>query len=272
MTPEDVSFVAEMVENLAGVIIRADRGFFIETRLMSVARREKVPGVTALLDQLRRSPDPGLERQVVEATLMQETNFFRDRKVFSSLRKSILPELATKGKGRLRILSAGCATGQEAYSIAMLAAEVVPESALEIVALDFSGRQLEKAQSGLYSHFEVQRGLPIRRLLDNFDAVDDNWRVRPDLRQCIHWVEHNLLDDMSGFGEFELVMCRNVLGALTPAARTRVSASLDLCCGMDGLLMVGAGESADLSAAFSPTGTPGVWRRSPAFARAAAQG
>lgn len=271
MTPEDLSFVADLVRAHAGVVIRSDKAFFIETRLGGVARREKSPGVEALLDQLRRSGDPSLTRQVVEAILLQETSFFRDRTIFSHLQTSVLPELAARRKSGLRILSAGCAAGQEAYSIAMLAAEVAPITSVEIIALDFGGRLLEKARTGIYSHFEVQRGLPIRRLLSSFEAMDENWRVRPALRQSIQWVEHNLLDDTSGFGVFDLVLCRNVMAPMTPEAAKRVTESMETACGADGALVVGAREAPTLSAAFSPAGVRGLWRRNPAFEQSAAR-
>ena len=267
MTPADLEFVAELVRRHAGVVIRADKAFFIETRLGPVARREKAPGVAALLDQLRRVPDPVLTRAVVEATLMQETSFFRDRAVFEQIGKMILPDLrARRGAAPLRILSAGCATGQEAYSLAMLATDLAAPAAVEIVAVDFGSFPLEKARTGLFTHFEAQRGLPIRRLLAHFDKIDDNWRIRPDLRQMIRWEEMNLLDDLSGLGRFDLVLCRYVLSSLTPEAHARVLDSLDAACRPDGVLVVGAAETPALSAAFSPGGTRGVWRRNPAFA------
>ena len=269
MTPEDLNFVADLVRHHAGVVIRSDKAFFIETRLGSVARREKTPGVPALLDQLRRSPDPTLTRQVVEATLLQDTSFFRDRQVFAHLRQSVLPALASRGKSSLRILSAGCATGQEAYSVAMMAAEIVPITSVEIVALDFGARLLEKGRSGVYSHFEVQRGLPIHRLLSSFEAVDDSWRVRPELRQCIHWEEHNLLADTAGFGIFDLVLCRNVLTTLTPDAAQKVTEHLEGNCSPDGMLLTGTRDLPNLSAAFSKGGAPGLWVSNPIFPRMA---
>jgi chemotaxis protein methyltransferase CheR len=266
VTPADLDFVAELVQRHAGMVIRAEKSFFIETRLGPVARREQAPGVPALLDTLRRNPDPELIRQVVEATLMQDTSFFRDRTVWEELGRVILPELAARrGRQPLRVLSAGCATGQEAYSVAMLAANLGPATAVEVVAADFGSMSLEKARTGLYSHFEVQRGLPIRRLLAHFDKIDENWRVRGDLRQMVRWVELNLLSDLSALGRFDLVLCRNVIGSLTPDAGARVLASLDAACRPDAVLVVGAQEAPPLSAAYCATSTRGLWRRNPAF-------
>ncbi len=264
MTPANLAFVADLVRHHAGVVLRADKAFFIETRLGPVARREKVPGVPALLDQLRQHPDPVLTRQVVEATLMQDTSFFRDRAVFARIGEAVLPSLsARRSDGPMRVLVAGCGTGQEAYSIAMLATDLAVPAAIEIVAVDFGSLPLEKARTGLYTHFEVQRGLPIRRLLAHFDKIDENWRIHAELRQMIAWVEQNLLDDLTALGTFDLVLCRNVLGSLTPEAEARVLASLETVCRPDATLVVGAQETPRLSAAFTGTGHPGIWQHGP---------
>lgn len=268
MTSEDLAYVADLVRHHTGVVLKGDKAFFIETRLGPVARREKAPGVAALVDQVRRNPTPDLVKAVVEATLMQETGFFRDRAVFRSLHKTVMPQLAARRDGRgLRILSAGCATGQEAYSVAMLAADLFPASAVEIIGVDFAPRSLEKAKTGLYTHFEVQRGLPIRRLLAHFEPVDDNWRASSSLRQAVKWGEFNLLGDMRPLGVFDLILCRNVLHSLTPEAERRLVDMLDNALTPDGALVIGAREETTLSAAFSQGEANGVWMRNPAFQR-----
>lgn len=270
MNPDDLAFVADLVRQHAGVVLRGDKAFFIETRLGPVARREKAPGVAALIDQVRRSPTPDLIKAIVEATLMQETGFFRDRAVYKHLENDVLPDLAARrGAKGLRILSAGCATGQEAYSIAMLALDLLPATAVEIVGLDFAPRSLEKAKTGLFTHFEIQRGLPIRRLLAHFEKVDDNWRAVPSLRQAVKWSEYNLMDDLSPYGSFDLVLCRNLLCNFTPDAKGHVLDELEGRLALDGALVIGAREEATLSAAFAPGAAPGVWRRNPAFLREA---
>ena len=270
MTSEDLAYVAELVRHHAGVVLKGDKAFFIETRLGPVARREKAPGVSALVDQVRRNPAPDLVKALVEATLMQETGFFRDRAVFRTLKQSVMPQLSSRREGRgLRILSAGCATGQETYSVAMLAADLFPASAVEIIGVDFAPRSLEKAKAGLYTHFEVQRGLPIRRLLAHFEPVDDNWRVASSLRQAVKWGEFNLLGDMRPLGVFDLILCRNVLHSLTPEAASRLLDMLDNALAPDGVLVIGAREEAILSPAFSAGDADGVWMRNPAFQREA---
>ena len=162
--------------------------FFAETRLSPLARREGVASVSDLVQRVKTGSDDRLMRAVVEAMLIQETAFFRDRTVFRALQDSVLPALAAARRGKkLRVWSAGCATGQEPYSLAMAADDTATPLDLDIFASDLSGAGLEKAESGLYTHFEVQRGLPVRRLLQYFEPVDDAWRISPKMRQAVRW-------------------------------------------------------------------------------------
>jgi chemotaxis protein methyltransferase CheR len=153
---------------------------------------------------------------------------------------------AARPDGVVRVWSAACSTGQEPYSLAMLAAELsaaCPKMSLDICASDLSERCLEKARSGVYTQFEVQRGLPIAYLVHYFDKVEEAWRVKPELRGAVRWRRFNLLDDMLSLGRFDVVLCRNVLGDFDEDTRRRVLASLARRTAPDGCLMLGAGES-----------------------------
>ena len=268
MTPEDLAFVAELTRRRTGVIIRADKSFFVETRLGPIARREGLESVEELVKRVRGTNDATLVRQIVAATLVQDTSFFRDRATFEHLQQTVIPDLAKRTTPTIRLLSAGCATGQEAYSLAMVALNYLAPPRIEIVAIDFGAPALVKAETGVYSHFEVQRGLPIRSLLRHFEKVDDHWRARPDLRQSIQWRERNLLNDLSDLGSFDLVMCSHVLSAFEPLAAAETLDRLEAVCSDDGLLVFGATESLSPPAAFARAAAPGFWRRSPSFPRA----
>ena len=273
MTPEEFTFIADLVRQETAVILHPDKGFFIETRLGPVARREKEPGVSALIERVRERPTPELVKGVVEATLMPETSFFRNRAAFVALAQGPFAEIAARrGQAGLRILSAGCATGQEAYSMAILAEELAHRVPVEIVALDYSDRSLEKARTGLYSHFEIQRGLSIRRLLDHFTQVEDNWRASPKLRQMIDWREMNLTEDLSGLGRFDVIACRYVLNAFLPKRAGECFERLETLLADDGVMMVGAREEATLPASLTNLGSPGLYGRTPLFARPAKAG
>jgi chemotaxis protein methyltransferase CheR len=242
MTREDMELLAGLVRAGAGLMLQPDQAYLTETRLAGVAHAEQAPGVDGLLRALRSRPSDGLVGAVVEALANHETVFFRDRTVFDSLRKDVLPRLAAaRPGGAVRVWSAACATGQEPYSLAMLAADL-PGLQLDLCASDLSERCLEKARAGLYTHFEVQRGLPITQLLRWFEKTDEAWRVRPELRQMVRWRRFNLLEDMAPLGRFDLILCRNVLSHMTPDGRRDVLERLARALARDGVLVLGAAE------------------------------
>jgi len=275
MTPEDLEFIAALARSRAGLMLRGERVFFIESRLSALARREGAASAGALVQRLRTDRDSALASAVVEALGAPETSFFRDRILFDQIRDEVLPALAAaRPEGRVRVWCAGCSTGQEAYSLAMLAEEHrarFPDLKLTIIATDLSERALEKARSGLYTQFEVQRGLPIRMLLNHFEKVDDNWRVSPRLGQSVRWGRLNLMDDFSRIGRFDLVFCRNVLSYFDAAPRRHVLEGLAAVVADDGYLALGQGETADLPGAFVAARTgASLHRRNPDYRRAAA--
>jgi chemotaxis protein methyltransferase CheR len=275
LKPEDIEFVAALAKARAGLLLKGERQFVIETRLAPLARREGVASVAALIERLRAGVDASLADAAAEALSTTESTFFRDRAVFDRLRDELLPALAARRpQGRARAWCAGVGSGQEAYSLAMLMEESRGRFApleLEIVATDFVERALEKGQAGLYTHFEVQRGLPIRHLLRYFEKLDDAWQVAPRLRQTVSWRKVNLLTADPGVGPVDLLLCRNVLKNLHPDVRPRVLARLAMSLADDGVLVLGADEAAGLPEAFEPIrGGAGVYSRNPAFGRAAA--
>ena len=274
-SPEDLEFVAALARSRAGLMLRGERGFLVENRLAWLARREGEPSVSALIQRLRASADESLARTVVEALATPETSFFRDRIPFDRLRDEVLPELAaTRPEGRVRVWSAGCSTGQEAYSLAMMVEEHqarFPQLKLDLVASDLSERALEKARSGIFTQFEVQRGLPIRMLLNHFDRVGDNWQVSPRLRQSVRWGRLNLMHDFTRVGKFDVILCRNVLSALDHEPRRQVLEGLAHALADDGTLVLGMGETAAMPEAYEPAhGGAGLHRLKPGFGRVAA--
>ncbi len=237
MTPADFEHVARLAREEAGLELKSDKIFFAETRLASVARREGLASVEALVERLRAGDDPALSRAAAEALASQETSFFRDRAVFDRLQNEVFPALAARRDRPLRVWSAGCSTGQEVYSLALASeAEGAGGPPLELFASDLSERALQKARAGLFSHFEVQRGLPIRMLLRHFEKVDDLWRVSARLRQGVRWAQVNLIDDLARTGPFDVVLCRNVVAQFTPEAAERALAQLEQVLTPDGCL------------------------------------
>ncbi len=243
MSPPDLDFLCALVRARSGLVLTGERGFFVETRLAPLARREGMPSVSEVIDHIMQDPSGPLARAAVEAMTVQETSFFRDRLAFKGLAAVTLPELAAAKPSGLRVWSAGCGQGQEAYSLAMLVAEgSLPP--VEILATDLSTPALEKAQSGVYTHFEVQRGLPIRRLLRHFDELEDAWRTSAALRQSVRWMRLNLIDPFKVEVGYDLILCRNVVANFAPDARSKTLERLDQALAPGGRLMLGAEETA----------------------------
>ena len=238
--------VAALVRRRAGIVLTEDKGYLLETRLGPVLSRFRIASIHALGDALRRLPNERLERAVVEALTTHESSFFRDGRPFEHLR-ALLPRLAVaKGQDRVRIWSAACSTGQEAYSIAMLATEGLGPSAatrVEILGTDVSGKVVQRARDGSFTQFEVQRGLPIRALMSHFSQDGQRWRVRPALREMVRFEERNLLADCAPLGRFEVIFCRNVLIYFDTPTKTRVLEMLARQLAQDGVLYLGAAET-----------------------------
>jgi chemotaxis protein methyltransferase CheR len=198
-------------------------------------------------ERLRGLPGEALERAVVEALTTHESSFFRDGRPFEHLRGALPKILARKSVGeRLRIWSAACSTGQEAYSVAMLAVELLGPAAaqrLEILGTDISGEVVGKAREAAFSQFEVQRGLPIRALMTHFTQDGPRWRLKPELRSLVRFEERNLLTDCAALGRFDVIFCRNVLIYFDAPTKTRVLEMLARQLSPHGVLYLGAAET-----------------------------
>jgi chemotaxis protein methyltransferase CheR len=276
---EDMDLLAALARKRAGLRIESDKAYLVESRLNPLVRREGFDSIEAMVATLRAKRDDRLIWAVVEALTLNETAFFRDREVFAHLRDELLPALSRRassgGRDRpIRIWSAACSTGQEVYSLAMTASEardIEPGAQFEFFGSDLSERCLEKAQSGLYTQFEVQRGLPIRSLVKHFGNQDEMWAISPRIRQAVRWRRINLMADLSSMGKFDAILLRNVLPGLDPSVRPRVIESLAARLEDDGVLLLGAGENlTELTGAVRPLAHQlGLFSRDPSFRAAA---
>jgi chemotaxis protein methyltransferase CheR len=246
MTPDDCAFLADLAAAHAGLRIDPGKPYLIESRLSALARRESFAGVAELARAVREGADERLRDAAVEALAPGESGFFRDRAVLLQLWRELVPELARRrGDQPVRIWSAGCASGQEIYSLAMLQAEEpAPTGKAQLFASDLSERQLERARAGLYSSFEVQRGLSARELVRHFENRDESFQLARRLRQQVRWRRVNLLEDLAPLGNFDVVLCRYVLSGFTEEARQSVLNALAGVVAPDGVLMLGVGEAA----------------------------
>ncbi len=250
MKPDEIDFVAEVCRAAAGIRVDPEKIYLVESRLAPVARREGFGSIREMLISARQRKEEKLLWSVVEAMAQGETCFLRDPTMFERLREEVLPQLAVRRQpgAPIQVWSAGCATGQEAYSVAMMVEDAgagVLACGVEILGTDLSERALEKAQTGLFTQFEVQRGLPIQLLTRHFEKRDELWALSPRLRAMVRWRRVNLNAELRGLAGLDIILCRNVLMNMTPEARTRVLGQLTQVLAPGGYLVLGADESAD---------------------------
>jgi chemotaxis protein methyltransferase CheR len=268
MMDADLAFLRGFVRQRSGISLGSDKGYLLESRLGPLSKAAGLDGISGVVAVLRERPDDALARQVVDAMATHETLFFRDRVPFDVLRDVVLPKLAAaRPPGQpLRIWSAAASTGQEAYSVAMLVQELgsgLGGRNVEILGTDISEAAIARARSGLFSQFEVQRGLSIRSLLDHFKQTEAGWEIRPALRKSVEFRVFNLLDDVRPLGRFDVILCRNLLIYFDTAAKQELLGKMADALAPGGALCLGAAESAyGLTTALAPhPGVPGYFIR-----------
>jgi chemotaxis protein methyltransferase CheR len=247
LKPEDFDFLAKLLKERSGLIITPDKAYLLESRLMPVARARNLKSLDEIVAKMRMR-DEALAREVTEAMTTNESFFFRDSKPFDQFKDTVLPAMtqARSGKRAIRIWSAACSSGQEAYSLAMILKEESAKLAgwrIEIIGTDISQEMLEKAKAGLYSQFEVQRGLPIQYLVKYFKKKDESWQIDPAIRAMVQFREFNLLQDMKMLGQFDVVFCRNVLIYFDQPTKSRVLDNVSRQMPDDGILYLGGAET-----------------------------
>ena len=240
--------LAGLLEARTGQQLTMSRRWRIETALSSLLREREIATLDELITILVMGKEPSLSQKVVEALLNNETYFFRDRAPFDVLQRYALPELAKRRQKskRLRIWSAGCSTGQEVYSLAMLFAEQPADWlgwTIDILGTDVSTGCVDRARAGSYSQFEVQRGLGINQMIKWFEETADGWRAVEPLRKPVRFQVHNILEPSPHPGDFDIVLCRNVLLYLSPEKKTLAFERIAGAMAEDGWLMLGAGET-----------------------------
>jgi chemotaxis protein methyltransferase CheR len=240
--------LAGLLEARTGQQLTMSRRWRIETALAALLRERGIATLDELITILVMGKEPSLSQQVVEALLNNETYFFRDRGPFDVLQRHALPELAKRraSSKRLRIWSAGCSTGQEVYSLAMLFAEA-PEQwhgwTIDVLGTDVSSSCIDRARSGVFTQFEIQRGLGINQMIKWFEEVADGWRAVEPLRKPVRFQVHNLLEPAPHPGDFDVVLCRNVMLYLSPEKKALAFDRIAGAMAEDGWLMLGAGET-----------------------------
>ena len=272
----DHTFLADFLRRRSGLSITSEKSYLIESRLKPVASRLGLKTAAELVRSLRTA-DETLARIVTDAMTTNETSFFRDKVPFDQFRDVMLPALtaARRDAATLRIWSSAASSGQEAYSLAMIldAASSVAGWTIDLVASDISADMVERGREGLYSHFEVLRGLPIQMLARHFHHEGEEWRLSSSIRQRVRFELFNLLDSYEPLGQFDAIFCRNVLIYFDQQTKQDVLDRLTGALAPDGYLVLGSAETVlGLGAALEPiVNARGIYMKSGAQSRAAAQ-
>lgn len=247
MNAADYEFLSRFLKERSGLVLAAEKEYLVQSRLLPVARRNGLSDVTGLVQALQTGASAALQTEVIEAMMNNESLFFRDKIPFDRLRDTVLPDLLKRRAHvrQIRIWSAAASTGQEPYSIAIMLAEWpgIGDWRIDIVATDISNEALRQARAGIYSQFEVQRGLPIQHLMCHFDQIEGEWRIKDRLRNRVQFRQLNLLKDFSALGVFDVVFCRNVLIYFDQETKLDVLARVCRAMPPDGYLVLGAAET-----------------------------
>ncbi len=273
MTPFEYEYLSNFLLGKSGLSLGPGKEYLLEGRLIPLAQSWGLTGIEDLVKELRSKNDERLHSAVVEAMTTNETSFYRDKIPFEELKASLLPALleSRRTSRQLRIWCAAASTGQEPYSILMLLADSFPELRdwkVELICTDIDRTALGRCEQGVYSQFEVQRGLPIQLLMKYFEQIDTGWRIKDDLRKRVVWKQLNLLDNFSHLGTFDIVFCRNVLIYFQNSTKKDILDRIAKQTRNDGYLYLGAAETvlgisdafsrnkAFKSAVYQPVGAP----------------
>jgi chemotaxis protein methyltransferase CheR len=257
VTPLDYDYLRKLLKDRSGLVLSADKQYLVESRLTPLARKVGLATLGELVGKLKANNER-LIVDVVEAMTTNESFFYRDKVPFDHFRDAIMPSLlaARAKERRIRIWCAAASTGQEPYSLAMCLKEMKDQIAgwrIEIIGTDLSMEVLEKAKAGVYSQFEVQRGLPIQMLVKHFVQTGDTWQISPEIRAMVQYKPLNLLADFSHLGHFDVVFCRNVLIYFDQETKIGVLNRIARMLDADGFLVLGAAETVvGLTEAFRP--------------------
>lgn len=277
MTPRDFACLAELLKERSGLNLGPDSRDMLEARLRPLLREGAHPSVAAFVRALKRPEAESLRRRFAETITVQESYFFRDKRPFQAFADVMLPALMRQREAtrRIKVWCAAAATGQEPYSLAMLIAERRRELAgfsVDILATDFATSAIHKARDGIYSQFEVQRGLPVSLLVKYFAKRGRGWELDRAIRAKVEFATHNLIAD-EDLGVFDVIFCRNVLIYFDAETKRRVLARLAGQLAGDGYLVLGASETTTGSSdGFASVGENhcGIFRLKRALAVAAA--
>ncbi len=246
ITPENYSFLQERIYSDSGIVLDETKLYLLQSRLLPIARKEKLETLNELCARLRAPSATVLRRQVVEAMTTNETLFFRDTAVFDTLKDKVLPALveARRPARTLSIWSAAASSGQEAYSLAILLLEMgLAGWTLRILGTDLNSKILDQARAGRYIQLEVSRGLPAKYLVKYFQRAGLEWQVKDEVRRMVEFQTFDLRQNMRSLGSFDLTLCRNVLIYFDVKTKKQILGEIRDVLNPKGLLLLGSAET-----------------------------
>lgn len=259
MKPADFELLSTAIKQRSGLVLTPEKAYLLESRLLPVVRKYNLRTLEELADAVRKKREEVMMRDITEAMTTNESFFFRDQKPFALFQKTLLPKFlaARAAQKKIRIWSAASSSGQEAYSLAMICVEEAAKLQgwkIEIIGTDLSREMVERSKTGIYSQFEVQRGLPVTHLVKYFTQLgSDKWQIKENLRQMVTFKEGNLLQDFASLGPFDIVYCRNVLIYFDPPTKGKVLNAISRIMPPDGVLLLGGAETVlGISERFKP--------------------
>jgi chemotaxis protein methyltransferase CheR len=243
----EINFLKQLIAERSGNIISSNQDYLLESRLLPVAKSAGLDNIQALVNELRRRPSSNLPERIAEAMTINETSFFRDMAPFDALREHVLPALIQKRavNKALNLWCGASSSGQEPYSIAMLLRDFNELNSwnVRIHATDLSEEMVKRTQEGIYSQFEVNRGLPAQQLVKNFERTGTQWRAKPELRKMIDARRMNLTSAWPTMAQYDVVFLRNVMIYFDQPTKERILTRIHKVLRPDGYLFLGGGET-----------------------------
>lgn len=251
ITREEMPVWSRYIQEICGIHLDDSKGYLLETRLGSLLPEVGAATFSELFYKARADATLKLRAKIIEAITTNETSFFRDASPFELLRNKLFPELIDRRnrngtRATIRIWSAACSTGQEAYSTGIVLKELLGDLTrydIRILGTDISNKVVAHASYGVYSRQELERGLPPEMLARHFTLSGDKWKVRDEIRALANFRTMNLLEPFSFPNPFDLIFCRNVAIYFTEADKTRLFRNLARYLAKDGCLIIGSTES-----------------------------
>ncbi|MAZ88284.1 MAG: chemotaxis protein [Cellvibrionaceae bacterium] len=247
---EEFESFRRFLQDACGIFLAENKQYLVTTRIRKILSDNQLPSLAALVDQMRLNRHSKLRDQVIDAMTTNETFWFRDTYPYDYLSRQLFMELQERRDfGSIRIWSAACSSGQEPYSISMVADECRRKERgafkrpLEIVATDLSSSMLDQAKLGEYDRMSVVRGLSRERLDAYFDKLpNDVWRVKPLVGNCVQFRALNLMDSFAGLGKFDIIFCRNVLIYFSGDLKVDILKRMHAALKPGGVLFLGSSE------------------------------